>query len=187
MQFVRRLRMEVRTDRLPGVVLPDGFRFAPWRAGRLDDHARCKFEAFADAADLDLFPTLATVAGCRALMADIAAQPRFLPGATWLLVRDDDRVDAGFDPAVGTVQGLGGGRWTGAIQNVGVVPEFRGLGLGRALVLRSLHGFRVAGYRRVWLEVTAENAAAVRLYRGLGFRATKTLYKPLRAGVLRVA
>ena len=53
----------------------------------------------------------------------------------------------------------------GAIQNLGVVPEYRGQGLGRALVRQALEGFYQAGLRRAYLEVTAENSAAVRLYR----------------------
>jgi ribosomal protein S18 acetylase RimI-like enzyme len=65
----------------------------------------------------------------------------------------------------------------GAIQNLGVVPEYRGYGLGRALVRRALDGFYQAGLRRAYLEVTAENTCAVRLYRAVGFRRAKTLYK----------
>jgi ribosomal protein S18 acetylase RimI-like enzyme len=38
-------------------------------------------------------------------------------------------------------------------------------------------GFQEAGLRRAYLEVTAENNAAVQLYRSLGFRRAKTLYK----------
>ena len=67
----------------------------------------------------------------------------------------------------------------GAIQNVGVLRTYRGLGLGRALVRRALAGFRQAGLRQAYLEVTAENAAAVQLYRNVGFRRAKTLYKAI--------
>ena len=65
----------------------------------------------------------------------------------------------------------------GAIQNVGVVPAWRGRGIGEALVLQALHGFHWAGMVRGLLEVTAQNEIAQRLYRRLGFRRTKTLYK----------
>ena len=41
----------------------------------------------------------------------------------------------------------------------------------------ALHGFRRAGVGRVFLEVTAQNDAAIRLYHGLGFRRRKTVYK----------
>jgi len=65
----------------------------------------------------------------------------------------------------------------GAIQNVGVTPAWRGRGVGEALVLQTLHGFRRAGLGRALLEVTARNEGAQRLYRRLGFRRFKTLYK----------
>ncbi len=65
----------------------------------------------------------------------------------------------------------------GAIQNVGVAPPWRGRGIGEALVLQALHGFRRAGLARGLLEVTAQNEIAQRLYRRLGFRRTRTLYK----------
>ena len=60
---------------------------------------------------------------------------------------------------------------------MGVTPAWRGRGLGEALLLQALHGFRSAGLGRGLLEVTAQNEAALRLYRRLGFRRTKTLYK----------
>ena len=51
------------------------------------------------------------------------------------------------------------------------------MGLGQALVRQALEGFYQAGLRRAYLEVTAENSSAVRLYRAVGFRRSKTLYK----------
>jgi ribosomal protein S18 acetylase RimI-like enzyme len=65
----------------------------------------------------------------------------------------------------------------GSIQNIGVVPSHRGFGLGTCLIEQALVGFRGHGLRRVFLEVTAENSGAVRLYQRLGFRRTKTIYK----------
>ena len=194
MQFVRRVRMEVGTARLPGPVslgaagLED-YRLVPWRPDLLEGHAAAKFDAFAGGPDAALFPALATARGCRALMADIARQPLFVPEATWLAVRRADPFGevGGFGEPVGTVQGIGGSRGVAAIQNVGVVPECRGLGLGRALLVRSLHGFAARGYRRVYLEVTADNAAALALYRDVGFRPVRTLFKPLRGVPAEIA
>jgi ribosomal protein S18 acetylase RimI-like enzyme len=65
----------------------------------------------------------------------------------------------------------------GAIQNLGVVPAHRGRGLGEALLLQALQGFRAQGSLQALLEVTARNDPAVRLYRRVGFRCRKTLYK----------
>ena len=51
-----------------------------------------------------------------------------------------------------------------------------------------LHGFVRAGLVRGMLEVTAQNGAAIRLYRRLGFRFRKTLYKAVeRAPALQEA
>jgi len=56
-------------------------------------------------------------------------------------------------------------------------PTHRGLGLGTLLLHRALSGFRSAGLRRVYLEVTSQNSGAIRLYQRLGFRRVKTVYK----------
>ncbi|MEW9805578.1 GNAT family N-acetyltransferase [Mesorhizobium sp. ZMM04-5] len=45
----------------------------------------------------------------------------------------------------------------------------RGKGHGRRLVLSALKWARLRGARRAWLQVEADNPAALRLYRGLGF------------------
>jgi hypothetical protein len=65
----------------------------------------------------------------------------------------------------------------GGVQNVGITPEHRGRGLGMCLLQRALWGFQEAGMKRVYLEVTAENAKAIRLYQRLGFRRVRTVYK----------
>ena len=49
--------------------------------------------------------------------------------------------------------------------------------LGTCLIERCLAGFRMHGLQRVSLEVTVENAGAVRLYQRLGFRRVRTVYK----------
>ena len=86
-----------------------------------------------------------------------------------------------------TIQGLYQVGQTGSIQNVGVIPARRGLGLGRALVLRALWGFREAGLTRVSLEVTAQNTPAVNLYRSIGFRLSKTSYRAVSSPIDEIA
>ena len=102
-------------------------------------------------------------------MRAIRFKPGFLPGATWLL---------GYGPEfVGTVQGVRAVSGLGAIQNLGIVAAHRGVGLGAKLMLQALHGFRRARLPGAFLEVTAINESAVKLYRRLGFRCRKTVYK----------
>ncbi len=178
MQFFRRYRMElpVANVTLPRPELTTEIRFVRWDPKLIDRHAHVKYESFRGELDSTVFPCLGDLSACRRLMHEISEQDGFVPSATWLIVRksfSDDLVS----PDCGTIQGLAASRALGAIQNVGVIPETRGLGLGRALVLRSLHGFKAAGMRRVYLEVTAANQPAVALYRSLGFRVLRTMYK----------
>lgn len=60
----------------------------------------------------------------------------------------------------------------GQILNVAVHPSFRGKGVGKLLVLSALEEFRKRGASIVMLEVRPSNAAAISLYRLLGFVAT---------------
>lgn len=176
-RYVRRYRMEFNLLRtpLPEARLPVGYRWLRWDTELVHRHAAVKHVSFREELDALVFQCFNDVDGCRRLMQDIARQETFLPQATWLVAYEATRNRVPVD--CGTVQGLAGERGAGSVQNVGVVPEHRGLGLGRALVARALEGFRAAGCRRVTLEVTAENEPAVDLYRSLGFLKTRTLYK----------
>ncbi len=176
-QYFRRFRMEFNfaETNLPQPQLPAGFEFIGWQPQDVERHAVAKFRSFREGLDLQLFPCLSTLEGCRKLMGEIAGQPSFMPSATWLVSRLPDR--RGFCEDCGTVQGLGSSGEAGFIQNIGVIADCRGLGIGRALILKSLHGFRTRGTRRVYLEATAENVPAIELYRSLGFRLIRTNYR----------
>ena len=170
--YYKRLRMEIDLDGdspTLAAALPGRFVWVPWEEALLADHAEVKFQSFRHEIDAYVFPCLGDRYGCQRLMREIRRKPGFLPGATWLIACPEGYV--------ATVQGVMDLGPIGAIQNLGVIPSYRGIGLGRALVHRALAGFQEAGLRRAYLEVTAENNAAVQLYRSLGFRRAKTLYK----------
>jgi len=154
---------------------PAGYRLLPWSPDLLETHARAKYLSFCGEIDAHVFPCLGEEAGCLRLMHEIAAKVGFLPEATWLAVYDNP--ESGRPDPCGTIQGLDTQNGYGSIQNLGVVPEHRGHGLGRCLLVRALDGFREAGLSRVSLEVTAENRAAIRLYRRHGFNVVKTVFK----------
>ncbi len=63
----------------------------------------------------------------------------------------------------------------GWISGVGVVPEYRRQGVGRAMSGRLLENATVAGLDEISLEVIVQNTAARRLYAGLGFEETREL------------
>ena len=183
--YFKRFRMEVdlvRERRWLAHRLPSGFELVAWNEALLDVHARTKFSAFPAEIDAVVFPCLGRLEGCRRLMREIRRKPGFLPEATWLVARrlpHRGQASARFTPLewCGTIQGVIDRGGLGSIQNVGIVPAARGLGLGSSLIGEALAGFRAAGVRRATLEVTAENTAAIRLYHRLGFHRTKTLYK----------
>lgn len=67
------------------------------------------------------------------------------------------------------------------IGNVVVHPEFRGRGIGHALMERALEAARAMHARWIGLEVRADNVVACRLYEHLGFRVvgiTEHLVRP---------
>jgi ribosomal protein S18 acetylase RimI-like enzyme len=185
--YYKRFRMEAdlqRNDRWQIPRLPAGYQLVPWNEALVDVHARTKFTSFCREIDAEVFPCLGQLDGCRRLMREIRRKPGFLPEATWLIARQlprFQRVDQEqFTPLewCGTIQGVVDRTGLGSIQNVGVVPAQRGLGLGGCLIRQALAGFQSAGLRRATLEVTADNISAIRLYQRLGFYRTKTLYKP---------
>lgn len=55
------------------------------------------------------------------------------------------------------------------IDQVGVVPDWRGRRLGAHLVVRSLRALRKAGCEQAWLAVNVDNPSAHELYLRLGF------------------
>jgi ribosomal protein S18 acetylase RimI-like enzyme len=179
LSYFKRFRMEIDLTGQDLTPAPSRFRFLPWHDSLLDAFARAKFLSFRREFDTNVFPCLGEFEGCRRLMAEIADKPGFLPEATWLAIRSNN--PSGRIGYCGTVQGVCDKRGLGAIQNLGVVAAYRRDGLGTNLLLRSLAGFRRAGVRRVWLEVTAQNNRAIRLYRRAGFTTTKVVYKTAEA------
>ncbi len=170
-----RMQVDLRRVRLPSPQIPEGYCWIPWRTQLLERHAAVKWQAFRREMDGQVFPCLADVEGCRRLMLDISTQASFCPGATWMVSWQPGSNAAGQDCA--SIQGVIRRGNTGAIQNVGVVPEHRGRGLGRALVVQCLLGFRRSGMLYGMLEVTAANHAAVNLYDSLGFVIVEVLYR----------
>jgi ribosomal protein S18 acetylase RimI-like enzyme len=170
--YLTRHRMEITLGRLaPVPELPEGFFWVPWDAKLLDVFAEVHYLSFRDTLDAQLFRSFGNRAGCWHVMNEIHGKAGFLPLATWLI--------AGAKGCCACIQGIAVTEDEGGIQNVAVLPRFRGQGLGRALVLQTLHGFAGEGLRRATLEVTAENGTAFLLYQRLGFRKIDTSYKEI--------
>ena len=173
--YFKRFRMDadLAAPRRPTALRPC-YRFVSWNEALVDVHARTKFRAFRDEIDAVVFPCLGDLDGCRRLMREIRNKPGFLPQASWLIAYGRSPEELQW---CGTIQGVADGRGCGLIQNIGIVPGHRGLGLGSCLIEQAIDGFRQQGLRTASLEVTADNHRAVRLYQRLGFRRVRTVYK----------
>jgi hypothetical protein len=162
--------MEVELAEVPPVApLPAGYSWLPWDDTLIDQFAEVKYRCFQDEIDATVFPSLGCLSGCYNLMSEIRRRPGFCTAATWIVMAADG--------PCGTVQGIRERSGLGAIQNLGVVTAHRGRGLGTTLLVQALHGFWRSGMGRAFLEVTAQNDSAIRIYRRLGFRCRKTVYK----------
>jgi ribosomal protein S18 acetylase RimI-like enzyme len=162
-----------KADYAPETV-PDPYCVTAWANSLVESHAEAKFSSFCYEIDANVFPCLGSREGCYRLMREIARRDGFLPNATWLLQTTGED---GSPELCGTIQGVRDNRGFGAIQNLGITPGHRGLGLGTTLLFHTLRGFQEAGLRQAYLEVTAQNLGAVRLYERLGFQTVRTVYK----------
>jgi ribosomal protein S18 acetylase RimI-like enzyme len=80
---------------------------------------------------------------------------------------------AGHAPAAFALLGVrGAGAWIGGMATA---PPYRRRGLGRCVMAAALEAASQRGCDAVWLEVVDANAAAIALYRELGFAAVRDL------------
>ncbi|WP_391573634.1 GNAT family N-acetyltransferase [Cohnella sp.] len=63
----------------------------------------------------------------------------------------------------------------GGIYGLGVLPEYRGKGYGRATLLKAIDKLKEANAGDIMLQVAVENANALRLYQSCGFVETSTM------------
>ena len=169
--YFKRYQMELDLQffDIPSPELSPGYRFVPWSEADLDKHADIKYQSFCNEIDANVFSCFRELEGCQRLLREITSRNNFLPDATWLLVYDCPQSET---PTTVDVQ------QRGAIQNIGIHPAHRDQGLGSSLLFKSLAFIKARGLQRVILEVTSQNVGALRLYKRLGFRIIKTVYKP---------
>lgn len=177
LQYVKRYRMELdlRRWKRPRIELPSDYRLVAWHTSLVQTHAEVKYSSFRGEIDAQIFPCLGEPDGCQRLMSEIEARDGFLPEGTWLA--EYVGVGQSHSEYCGTIQAVRTHMGKANIQNIGVTPYHRGRGIGTALILASLLGLHHMGIQAACLEVTAENEGAIRLYRELGFRTVRTLYK----------
>jgi ribosomal protein S18 acetylase RimI-like enzyme len=64
---------------------------------------------------------------------------------------------------------------TGGIYGLGVLPEHRGKGYGRAVLVQAVEKLKEAKAIEIMLQVAAQNATALNLYKSCGFQETSVM------------
>jgi len=88
-------------------------------------------------------------------------------GMTIYLAKKDDRIIGKVHLQL--INGLGG------IYGFGVLPEYRGKGFGRAILLKSIKLLTDAAAKEIMLQVSADNPTALGLYKSCGFVETSVM------------
>jgi ribosomal protein S18 acetylase RimI-like enzyme len=155
--------MRHRLRHIPTVALPDGLRTAAFEEATADAFHTAYRRSFADRPG---FPDTPREEWVEWLCSD----PDFSPEHSRVALTEEGE-PVGFVTLAGD--------W---IEQVGVVPEQRGRGLGAHLVVRSLRVMHRQGFDMAWLCVNVDNPSRA-LYERLGFKAsgTRARYEDLSA------
>lgn len=146
----------------PAPTWPEGITVRRFRPGRDEERVwRVHQDAFADV------PTYLPLTLEEWVEDRVLRDPAFDPSLT-LIATDADGEAVGLAVCRAGVEGAPEEGW---IRDLGVVPAWRGHGLGMALLLEALRTFRERGLTGAALEVDDVTiGAAVRLYRRAGLR-----------------
>lgn len=142
------MRFDLAATEPPAIPMPPGIRLAGWSPETAGRFFAVYEAAFRDRPGFPGWPAERWVAWT-------AGDDEFRP--EWSVLAVDGGADAGFVTCA-----------DGWIVQVGVRPEWRGRGLGAALVVEALRRMRAAGANTALLDVNANNPAAA-LYARLGF------------------
>lgn len=167
-----RYRMELDLRKvIPGKwpSLASGYHCSNWRWSDCEDFASALYQSFADSPDTQIIPSFRSWDGCKELTRLVAQSSYFWPSATQI-------IRIGREP-VACIQVMGGPDGKINIQNIGVIPGHRGLGLGSHLLGRALATIHKWGMPIIGLEVTADNRAAIKMYESFGFQRSGEVWK----------
>jgi ribosomal protein S18 acetylase RimI-like enzyme len=156
--------------------LPAGYWFVPWSKNLTEAHGNVLHRSFQDDIDGTIFTTFQQVNRCVSLIEMVAQSPSFLPETSLMTATG---TPDGLCEYVATIQGLKLSDEIGAVQNVGVLSDYRQQGIGTNLVRAALQAFQNAGLKKVTLEATAENVPAMRMYSGIGFTTFNTYLREI--------
>lgn len=138
---------------IPDVVVPGALTFLTWTPERIHDFFTVYQAAFRERPG---FPGWSE----EEWVQWTADEPSFRPDLTYLAVMDGQA--AGFLTSAEEED-------AGWVIQVGTRPEWRGKGIGAALMVQAMRAWKAEGKEAVMLDVNVNNPGAIRLYQQLGF------------------
>ncbi|NNG19064.1 GNAT family N-acetyltransferase [Naumannella sp. ID2617S] len=150
-----------QVDQAIALELP-GVRVVPFGSEHVEATRDCHNEAFGSAWNSKPIDEVG--------WAESIARGQSRPEWSWVALADDGRVVGYALSARYGDEDVEG--WT---DRLGVRPEWRGRGLARILLARSLDSFRNSGLEGGGLGVDSHNGGGMELYRSLGYEATDTM------------
>ena len=152
----------------PAPALPPGLELRGTDASQADAYAKFAFEAYRGTTDFNIItPDASPEAYLRLYRRFIGGELGAYAPRLSLHLSDPSGTTVG---VVHTIV-LGRDPYVG---DLSVAAAHRRKGLGRALLVRALNGYREAGHTRTGLTVTAQNTAAYNLYRSVGFEVERS-------------
>ena len=145
-------------EEFPPVRLPDGFSLRPFRLGR-DEEVLTELQNAAFGEHWGFCPNTVEEISARVRMK--RCDPEGI-----IFVVEGDR-PSGYNWTLSTSTEAGSIGW---ISMTGVHPDYRGRGLGTAVVLAGLEYLKASNVHKIELEVDSENMPARQLYDKLGFQ-----------------
>jgi ribosomal protein S18 acetylase RimI-like enzyme len=146
---------------------PPGFQVVPWTTARHEPTARLLAACYEDHVDSRINDQYRSVEGARRFVSNIVLYPgcgQFHEPASFAAIDVRDGSLLGVSLASLVAPG------SGHVTQICVLPHRQGQGIGRRLMDATITALSQAGCTEVSLTVTAENRAAVELYRKMDFQ-----------------
>ncbi len=150
-------QMRWEGDAAPQFELPAGFHMRPFALGQ-DEETLTRLQNTAFSENWGFSPNTVEQISQRVRMR------RCDPEGIIFIMRGDRPAAYNW-----TLRASGERRSTGWISMTGVHPEYRGYGLGKAVVACGIHYLKSMGVDAIELEVDSANPPATKLYKALGF------------------
>jgi ribosomal protein S18 acetylase RimI-like enzyme len=141
----------------------------PWSSACLERAAELSLRAYRDQPDAEICEDYCTKAGCENYLRSLVENPGcgvFVPDTSFMAI-DERGYPCGFLICSQISNGAA------MIPQIAVHPSHQALGVGNALMARSLDQLKSMGFRSVSLTVTKQNRRAFEWYQRLGFRIRK--------------